>query len=74
MEIYLININKCKYKQYKTYDESLIQMNKLILTNPNIDIEIILEEYCDDNYSDSGCKTQLLCEYKNSVFLQRIQF
>ena len=65
MEIYSININKKKFLQYKTYEESLIEMDKIIKINPNSNIEIFSEEYCEYGHSDTCCKINLLCEYKN---------
>lgn len=67
MEIYLININNKKYKQYKTYEEALEDVYFLINSNPNINVEIILEEYCEYGNLDTCCKIKLLCEYKNSI-------
>lgn len=70
MEIYLINIDNKKYKQYKTYEKALEDMNMLIKSNQNPDsnIEIILEEFCDYGHSDTYCKIYVLCEFKNLVF------
>lgn len=66
MEIYSINIDDKKFKQYKTFEDSLVDMNLQINNNPNSKIEIILEDFCDNGYFDTGCKTYLLCEYKNN--------
>ena len=70
MEIYIININKKKFSQYKTYNEALDSMDSIIKSNPNFtsNIEIILEEFCEYGHSDTCCKIYLLCEYKNLVF------
>jgi len=65
MEIYYINIDTKKYKQYKTYELAFVDMEKLILSNPDSNIEIILEDFCEFGHSDSCCKIYLLCEYKN---------
>lgn len=65
MEIYSLNINKKKFKQYKTYEDALVDMDFQILDNPNSNIELYLEDFCDyDNY-DTCCKIYLLCEYKD---------
>ena len=65
MEIYSINIDNKKYKQYKRYEEALDDTEKLIKTNPSLNLEIILEEFCEFGYSDTCCKLYLLYEYKN---------
>jgi len=65
MEIYSININKKKTFQYKTYDEAFIEMEKIIKTNQNYTIEIILEEFGEYGCLDTCCNIYLLCEYKN---------
>lgn len=68
MEIYNLNIDDKKYKQYKTHEEALKDMYQLINLNPNSNIEIILEEYCEYENLDVGCKINLLYEYKNLLF------
>lgn len=65
MEIYSINIDGKKYKQYKNYEDAESDMNKLIELNKNSHIEIILEDFCDYGHFDYCCKIYLLCEYKN---------
>lgn len=67
MEIYSINIDKKKYKQYRTYEEAIEDMNLLVKLNSNSNIEIILEEFCEYGYLDTCCKTYILREYKNSL-------
>ena len=67
MEIYSINVNNKKYKQYKTYDEALVDIELLIKINTNSDIEIILEEFCEYGYMETCCKIYLLYEYKNLI-------
>ena len=37
----------------------------IIKINPNSNIEIFSEEYCEYGHSDTCCKINLLCEYKN---------
>lgn len=65
MEIYLILINGKKIKQYKTYEIALEDFNLQIELNPNSNIEIFLEDYCDYGNLDTCCKINILCEYKN---------
>jgi hypothetical protein len=67
MEIYCLHINSKKYKQYKTYEEALLDTEKIIKNDPNLNLEIILEEYCEYGYLDTCCKTYLLYEYKNLI-------
>ncbi len=65
MEIYIINKDMKKYKQYKTYEEALVDIEKLIKIDPKSNLEIILEEYCEYGNLDTCCKIYLLFEYKN---------
>lgn len=65
MKIYLINFDGKKYKQYKTYEQSLEDLNKLILEYPNSNVKIILEEYDEFGHSDSCCKFYDLCLYED---------
>ena len=67
MEIYSINIDKKKYKQYKTYEEAIEDMNLLMVSYPNSNIEMIIEEFCEYGHLDTCCKIYLLCEFKNSL-------
>jgi hypothetical protein len=67
MNIYFITVNKKKYAQYKTYEKSYEEFEKLILENPNSLIEIGLEEYCEFGHLDSCCKTYNLCKYENRI-------
>lgn len=61
MEIYLVYKDKKKIKQYKTFDEAMKFIENLQILNSNI--KIVMEEYCDDNYFDSCCKTFILYEH-----------
>jgi hypothetical protein len=65
MKIYFINFNEKKYKQYKTYEEALNELNKLIIEYPDSKVKIVLEEYCEFGYSDSCCKFYDLFLYEN---------
>lgn len=65
MNIYLINLDNKKHKQYKTYEEALIDFEKLISQFTNSQIEIILEEFCEFGHSDSCCKLYKLVNYDN---------
>lgn len=56
MKIFFINLNDKKYKQYKTFENALEDLNKLIVESPDSTIKIILEEYCEFGHSDSCCK------------------
>jgi hypothetical protein len=67
MEIYSINIDGTKYKQYKTYTDALVDMDMLIKTNTNSTIKIFLEEFCDYGHLETCCKLDMLCEYKNLI-------
>ncbi len=67
MEIYYINLDSQKHKQYKTYKEALLDVEKLIKINPNLNLEIFLEEYCEYGNLETCCKTYLLYEYKNLI-------
>lgn len=67
MEIYSINVDKKKYKQYKTYEKAFEDMNCLINSKPDSNIEIILEDFCEYGHLDTCCKIYLLCEFKNSI-------
>lgn len=67
MEIYSINIDGIKFKQYKTYEDAFIDTELQIKINPNSNIEIILEDLCDYGNLDTCCKIYLLCEYKNNI-------
>ena len=53
-----------KYKQYKTFEDAFIDFEKKINENHDLEIKIILEEYCEYGYLDNFCKIYLLCEYK----------
>lgn len=68
MEIYSINIDGKKYKQYKTYDDALLDIELQIKINPNSNMEIILEDFCDYGNLDTCCKIYILYEYKNNKF------
>lgn len=70
MEIYLIKIDGKKFKQYKTYKDALMDIELQIKINPNSNIEIILEDFCDYGNIDTCCKIYLLCEYKNNIFFK----
>ena len=67
MNIYFINLDNKKYKQYKTYEKSYEDFEKLINQMPNSIIKICLEEYCEFGHSDSCCKIYNLCEYENGI-------
>lgn len=67
MEIYSIEINRKTFAQYKTYEDALTVMNKLIKENPNSNIKIILEDFCEYGHMDTCCKINLLCEYNDFV-------
>lgn len=66
MEIYSINIDEKKFKQYKTFEDALIDFDLQIKINPNSNIEIILEDFCDYGNLDTCCKIYVLREYKNN--------
>lgn len=71
MNIYFITVDKKKYAQYKTYEKSYEDFEKLILENPNSLIEIGLEEYCEFGHSDTCCKIYDLCKYENGIVLKK---
>ena len=70
MEIYSINIDGKKFKQYKTYYDALIDIEMQIKINSDSNIELILEDFCDYGNFDTCCKIYLLCEYKNKIFFK----
>lgn len=63
MEIYSINIDGKKFKQYKTYNDALLDFELQIKINPDSNIKIILEDFCDYGNLDTCCKIYILCEY-----------
>ena len=65
MEIYSIHINKKKFKHYKSYEDAYKIIDEIILENPILLIEIILEQYCEFGYADTSCKFYLLYKYDN---------
>ena len=67
MEIYLIEIDSIKFKQYKTYENALTDFESQIKINPNSNIKIILEDFCDYDNLDTCCKVYILCEYNNFI-------
>jgi hypothetical protein len=68
MELYTININGKKYKQYKTFEEALDNMKKIIESEPNSNIKIYSEEFCEyECGSDTSCKIHIVCDYENST-------
>ena len=67
MNIYFIILDNKKYKQYKTYEKSYEDFDKLINEMPDSIIQICLEEYCEFSHSDSCCKIYDLCKYENGI-------
>ena len=67
MNIYFIELDNKKYKQYKTYEEAYSDFEKLILKPQNTIIKIKLEEFCEYGHSDSCCKMYNLCKYENGI-------
>lgn len=74
MEIYKIEIDEKKYSQYKTYEDAKKDLIKLINTNKNSNIKIIMEEFYDYGIFDNCCKIYLLCEYLNFVIREYIKY
>lgn len=68
MNIYLINLNNIKYKQYKTYEDAYEDAKKLVNKFSDSKIEIKLEEYCEYGHSDSCCKLLDLFSYDNGIY------
>lgn len=67
MNIYFINLDNKKYKQYKTYENAFIDVKKMISQFPTSTIEIILEEYCEFGHYESCCKLFILYKYENGI-------
>lgn len=62
MEIYYIEINGKRFKQFKQYNDAFDIVKIMVLESPNLKIKIILEEFCDFGYLDTCCKTYTLFE------------
>jgi hypothetical protein len=71
MEIYFIEINGNRFRNFKKYEEAYELVIRMILDSPNSKIKIILEEFCDFGHSDSGCKTYVLFEFNNSIIIKK---
>ena len=67
MEIYSIEINGKRFKQFKKFEDAYEKVKMMVLDSPNSNIEIILEEFCDFGYLDTGCKTYLLFRFNNGI-------
>ena len=65
MHIYILYLNKKKYKQYKNFELAYEKAEEIIKEFPEDNLEIILEDYCDYGYSDTSCKFYLLLNYVN---------
>ena len=67
MKIYFIKLNNIKYKQYKSYEKSYEDFEKIIINFPNSIVEIGLEEYCEFGHLESCCNIYNLCKYENGT-------
>ena len=65
MEIYSIEINGKRFKQFNKFEVAYEKVNLMCLNFPDSKIEIMLEQFCEYGHSDTGCKTYLLFEFNN---------
>ena len=63
MEIYSIEINGKKIKQFKKFEDAYEKVVLMCVDSPSSKIEIILEEFCDYGHVETGCKTYVLFEF-----------
>lgn len=63
MEIYSIEINGKRFKQFKKFEEAYDKVITMCSDSPDSKIEIILEEFCDYGHFDTCCKTYTLFKF-----------
>jgi hypothetical protein len=71
MEIYYIEINGNRFKNFKKYEDAYDKVIRMILDSPNSKIKIILEEFCDFGHCDTGCKSYILFEFNNGILIKK---
>ena len=75
MDIFILEINNKKYKQYKTMKDALHIVNKLKIHSPNSKIAIFVESYEDYNsYTDTKSHYYLLYLYNNNKIEKFIDY